>query len=244
MPPSKKHSSGASGVSGSGISKQKAKAKLIDLASLVKEGATSSAPTKMKAKASSAVFSLIKAKYQKGDRTGENSGAIYHRGRPRFGQNDKYKALLEKLLLTERLRWNDELKLYTARVYTATQARRLLAAAKTLDGGDKDLPEDIDESVFEEATAAHVTLFPITVHEGPTSQSQEMLAASGMTYPFKDGLKSRGFAFNNTVNDVAGVNLWLAPVEDIDKEELVSLFEEYGFEVEEFDGTKDGVNDE
>ena len=146
-------------------------------------------------------------------------------------------ATAKAATLNERLRWNDELKVYTARIYSATQARLLLKVAKTLAGGEEDLPADIDETVFEEASSTHLTVFPITVHEGPTSQNQEMLAVSGSTFPFKNDLKERGFAFSNTVNDMV-LNVWLAPKGTVDLPELTAKFEEYGFTVEEFTGTK------
>ena len=217
------------------------KAKLLDLASLRKEGAGigKASTGKMKFKPTSvATWTLIKAKYQKGDKTGQYSGAVYYRGKPRYGQNEKYKEVASAVLLSERLRWNDELKLYTVRVYTATQARKLLAVLKELDGGEKDLPDDIDETVFTDASPTDITVFPITVHEGPTSQNQAMIAVAGSTYPFKDTLKERGFAFSGTVNDEEGVNLWLAPQDEVDQAELVALFEEYGFTVKEFDGVQ------
>ena len=81
---------------------------------------------------SPAKFTLFQAKYTKGDYEGQLTGNIYFRGKPRYGDNEKFKELFNKLTLAERLRWNDELKLYTVKVYTATQARLMLKTMGTL----------------------------------------------------------------------------------------------------------------
>ena len=51
-------------------------------------------------KAMNAVFSLVAAKYQKGDKAGELTGAIYFRGKPRYGSNETFKAKVHRLDLT------------------------------------------------------------------------------------------------------------------------------------------------
>lgn len=256
MPPTKKRVDKSAAAAAAPVRAAQPKAikkrRLVDLSKLRKpgssggEGGSSRGGKSSSFKKSTATWSLVRAKYQKGDKTGEYSGAIYYRGKPRYGQNEAYKQLAAKHLLTERLRWNDELKLYTARVYAAGQARSLLTAFKELEGGEADLPEDIEESVFDEATPAEVLIFPITVHEGPTSKDQDMLAVSGTTFPFKDELKTRGFSFHTTVNDEDGVNLWLAPHEEVDEDAIAELFKEYGFEVDVLDGVgdEDDVEDE
>ena len=60
-----------------------------------------------------AIYSLVRATYQKGEKKDQYSGAIYYRGKPRWGMNDKYKAKLIPSMLAKSLRWNDELKLYS-----------------------------------------------------------------------------------------------------------------------------------
>ena len=72
------------------------------------------------------------------------------------------------------------------------------------------------------------------------------LAIGGTTYPFKDILKKHGFAFNNIVNDQP-LQLWLR-VEpeaqpDMDADDLEALFDQYGFEVDRYDGVE-GSEDE
>ena len=61
------------------------------------------------------------------------------------------------------------------------------------------------------------------------------VGVTGTTYPFKDELKEKGFAFNNEVNGEEGVQMWLATQEDVEVEELTALFEEYGFAVDAVD---------
>ena len=60
------------------------------------------------------MFSIVRAKYQKGDLKDTLTGAVYFRGKPRYGGNDTFKEKVNAKLLVENLRWNDELKLYTA----------------------------------------------------------------------------------------------------------------------------------
>ena len=184
-------------------------------------------------KKSKAVFSLVAAKYQKGDKEGQYSGAIYFRGVPCYGQNEEFKTKLQKYTLAECLRFNMEMKLYTCKVYTKKQARKLLGAMKELDGCADSLPEDIDESVFEHAKPAEVSLV-----SNMTVNDETVVGVTGTTYPFKDELKDKGFTFNNEVNGEEGVQMWLAPQDDVEIDELVSLFEDYGFTVEVFDGVE------
>ena len=54
--------------------------------------------------------------------------AIYFRGVPLYGENEEFKTKLHKHTLTETLRFNMELKLYTCKVYTPTQAHACCSA--------------------------------------------------------------------------------------------------------------------
>ena len=77
------------------------------------------------------MFTLVKAKFQKGEKKDEYTGAIYFRGKPRYGNNEIFKAKVNDKLLAETLRWNDEFKLYSAKVYTAEQAQMVLDVSST-----------------------------------------------------------------------------------------------------------------
>ena len=197
-----------------------------------------------KSKISKAVFSLVKAVIQKGDKAGKESGAIYARMKPKYGQNDTFKEDIRDDLLAEPMRWNDELKVYTVRVYTVKQATMILEKMRKLPGCDKDLPTEADESVFENAKSTDINIVPMIVHDGPTSQNQDMIALQGATYPFKDYIKDKGFTFHGTVNDMEGINVWLAPTAEVDTAELTAHFEKYGFTVEEHEGAEDEAIEE
>ena len=246
MPPTvRKSAAGASSKAKAGAA---SKPKLFQFKS-VKSTANASFKSKgasfnAKSKMSKAVFSLVKAIIQKGDRAGQESGAIYARMKPKYGQNDTFKDDILIDLLAEPLRWNDELKLYTVRVYTIKQATMILEKMRKLPGCDKDLPTEIDESVFENAKPTDINIISMVVHEGPTTQNQNMIALQGATYPFKDYIKGKGFTFHNTVNNMEGINVWLAPIEEVDTAELANHFEKYGFTVEEHEGAEDEAIDE
>ena len=132
--------------------------------------------------------------------------------------------------LAEKLRWNDDLQAYTVKVYTAKQARKMLKVAREIEGGDEDLPEDVDETVFEEANRACIDLVPVQVED------EEMLAVMGTTFPWKDELKERGFKFTNELNGEEGVQMWVAPKESVDLEALEAVITEWGFTVDKYDG--------
>ena len=225
-------------------SKQKGK-KLFDLSSLIKKSSTvtsSGGSRSSPMKPSKATFALVAAVFQKGDKKGELTGSIYMRAKPRYGKNEEFKTTCEKDLLNEKLRWNDELKVYTAKVHTPAQAQLILDAMRTIDEKhEEDLADEtIDESVFEEANDVQIVAFPMTVHEGATSQDEECLAFGGSTYPFKEELKARGFVFKSTVNGNEGVQLWLKPLAETetDKAEIFALMNKYGFRVDEHDGVQ------
>ena len=79
--------------------------------------ATTSAPSPPSATSDVAATTVddeaVKAKFQKGEKKDEYSGAIYFRGKPRYGNNEIFKAKVGDKLLAETLRWNDEFKLYS-----------------------------------------------------------------------------------------------------------------------------------
>ena len=52
------------------------------------------------------MFSVVRAKYQKGDLKDSFTGAVYFRGKPRYRNNDTFKEKVNAKLLTENVRWN------------------------------------------------------------------------------------------------------------------------------------------
>jgi len=74
------------------IQKAKTGKKVIDLSSLISPTSSASSSSKSGYKEAHAVFTLVKAKFQKGEKKDEYSGAIYFRGKPRYGNNEIFKA--------------------------------------------------------------------------------------------------------------------------------------------------------
>ena len=221
------------------IKKAKTDKKVLDLSLLISPTSSASSSSKSGYKESKAVFTLVKAKFQKGERKDEYSGSIYFRGKPRYGNNEIFKAKVGEKLLAETLRWNDEFKLYSAKVYTAEQAQMVLDAMRMVSEKDeKDLASvTFDETIFDDAHPAEVKIFPLEVEgDGEINFS---LAISGTTYPFNKILKQKGFAFHNIVNGQP-LKLWLREEpegqHEVDADDLEEMFEEYGFTVDKYDG--------
>jgi hypothetical protein len=136
-----------------------------------------------------------------------------------------------KLFLKEKLRWNDQLKRYRAKVYNAKQAKLILDAMKTVSPEDAaDLATTVvDETVFNNANSCDMALMPLEL------DGEMMGAVAGCTYPWADELSERGFKFNHLING-AVANTWAAPIAKVDFDEQEALFEEYGFPTTKYDG--------
>ena len=221
------------------IQKAKTGKKVIDLSSLISPTSSASSSSKSGYKEAHAVFTLVKAKFQKGEKKDEYSGAIYFRGKPRYGNNEIFKAKVGDKLLAETLRWNDEFKLYSAKVYTAEQAQMVLDAMRMVSEKDeRDLASvTVDETIFDDAHRAEIKIFPLEV-EGDGNINLN-LAIAGTTYPFNKILKQAGFTFHNVVNGEP-LKLWLREESDgqpeVDAGDLEEMFKEYGFTVDKYDG--------
>ena len=215
---------------------------MIDLSSLISPTSSASSSSKSAYKEAHAVFTLVKAKFQKGEKKDEYSGAIYFRGKPRYGNNEIFKAKVGDKLLAETLRWNDEFKLYSAKVYTAEQAHMVLDAMRMVSEKDeRDLASvTVDETIFDDAHRAEIKIFPLEV-EGDGDINLN-LAIAGTTYPFNKILKQAGFTFHNMVNGQP-LKLWLREESEdqpeVDAGNLEEMFEEYGFTVDKY--VYDGV---
>ena len=182
-----------------------------------------------------AVFSAVRAKYQKGEKESQLTGAVYYRGKPRYGKNEKYKTVMQPHLLAESLRWNDQLKLYTGKVYNMTQLLKLKETHASLDEEEaKDLEapsNQIDQDLFnfDECKEPMITSLPLTIDD------VEYHAFGGMTYPFKDMLKDEGFNFKHLV-DGQVAQVWAG---DPDKKmTLMDAMIDYGFTLDEYDGVE------
>ena len=222
------------------IKKTKTGKKVLDLSSLMSPTSSASSSSKSGYKESKAVFTLAKAKFQKGEKKDEYTGSIYLRGKPRYGNNEIFKVKVGEKLLAETLRWNDEFKLYSAKVYTAEQAQMILDAMRMVSEKDeKDLANvTVDETIFDDAHQAEVKIFPLEVEQGD-GEINLNLAIAGTTYPFNKILKQAGFTFHNVVNGQP-LKLWLREEPEgkpeVDAHDLEEMFNEYGFTVDKYDG--------
>lgn len=218
-----------------GVSKTIEKARatdVFDISSLISPSSNSSTWTPRTTKEAKAEFSLFEATYQKGDKAGEKSGNIYMNGKPRFGHNKTYKAKLDPLLLTERLKWNDDIKKYHAKLYAYEQAVMVLEASKMVSGDDeRDLADvSIDRSMFK---VPQIHIFPL---ELDTKEDGKVMhtAIAGDTYPWKDKLKEAGFTSCYALNGVEGAKGWLST--STAAQDLVKDFKKFGWTVNEHDG--------
>jgi len=208
------------------------KTSVFDISSLVSPSSTSSSFKHRMSKEDKAEFSIFEATYQKGEKAGEKSGNVYMNGKPRYGHNKVYKEKVEALLLTERLRWNDDIKKYHAKLYSYEQAVMVLQASKKVaDDDEADLADvSIDQSIFK---VPCINIFPLelkTKEDGTVVHT----AMAGDTFPWKDKLKEAGFTACDALNGIAGARGWLSTSTDV--KDLVQDFKKYGWTVNEHDG--------
>lgn len=191
---------------------------------------------------SMAYLTFVRSKYQKGEYKDALSGTVYFRGKVRYakGTNEIFKTKVGAKMLAEPIRFNDDLKVYTGKVYTAKQAKMIRDAMKEVSKDDEETldkngPTDksIDETFnFPEAKSTEIAVIKPVVVNG-----EEKVAIGQDTYAFKNEIDKKGFKFNGDMK------LWLAPI-DTDTDELEDLFEEYGFDVEYYDGMGEEVDEE
>ena len=182
-------------------------------------------------KVSVATLTFMRAKYQKGDKSGQLTGTVYFRGKPRFGNNDTFKEKVNAKLLGNSCRWNDELKVYTAPVHTYEEAIMVREAMKMVSEKDE---EDLMESAPTDEDIGEIFTFPevkdttISIINEFDVDGNTNIAIAGSTYPFKDMIKDNGFTFHRDGQ------MWIAPL-GTDISSLEEKFDEYGFDVEKYD---------
>ena len=206
-----------------------------------------------------ATFDLYPAVYQKGDKAKQLTGKIYFRGKPRYGNNERFKELVNAVMLTENVRWNDDLKLYTGLVWSDKIAIKMLNAMLNVralptklpnasltltrflwqvsDADAADLPTEVPHAkleLFDAAKSNALTLVPVTVND------EIRTAIGGPTYAWKQILPTKGFQFTTEFQGKA-VQLWLSKetLDNDDIDELVTEFEDFGFPVTKYDGLND-----
>ena len=214
--------------------------KLFRLSSLSKASSSSSTSSRRgQSKDEKAVITFFRAKYQKGEMKGTFSGNVYMHGKPRYNKKQKsneiFKAKLnEKMLGDSKLRWNDDLKMYMARVYSIEQAIMLRDSAKMVSKEDEqDLDENgpTDEDItgmfdFAEYKAKDFDFKIIKEVELDGKMTQ---GVGGYTFLFKDDLEALEFQFSYKTR------LWHGPT-DTDLTDLEEKIVKYGFNVDNFDG--------
>lgn len=92
---------------------------------------------------------------------------------------------------------------------------------------------------FEHARLPSVAIVPAKTTDGSTSQSEDVLLVDGDTYHFRDALKEKGFSYQRDFNGDDGANVWVAPAADVEADDVAALFEEWGWQVEVFDGLEE-----
>ena len=160
-----------------------------------------------------------------------HAGAVYLHGKPRIGNNEVFKEKVNTLLLEERVRWNDELKKFTAKVCTPEQVIMIREAMKMVSEKDEeDLNESAptDEDIADVFDFAEVKSTTINIIECIDVNGEEKKAIAGATYQFKTKITNAGFNFDRTIN------MWLAPV-GTDTAELEEMMDKYGFTVDTYD---------
>ena len=208
-----------------------AKYKIID-----KPGTNSKSKYTAKKKVQDAVFKIVAAQFQKGDREKEYTGAMYAWARPRNAKNIEFKEKTEQHLFTEKWRWNERHTVYTSKIWTIKQAQKILDAMLTIDGCKEDLDAKVDETEFVHANTYEIAIYPETIEneDGEKEDVICVLGTNGATYPWKDKLDNMGFKYISTENPTK----WRASSEDVNVNDLSDMFREYGFDVEVYDGTE------
>jgi len=226
-------SSGKQSVSARGPKKTIGKKRLFVNISTGSSSSSSSASRRRNFKGDCAVLKFMRAKYMKGEKESQLSGAVYMQGKVRYakGKNERFKEKAEPKLLGEVLRFNDEIRLYRAKVYSVEQAimiREVMQSISKEDAADL-ASSPTDDEIREVFNFPEVNVPVINIISSMVFDGKEKLAIKGTTYAWrKQQLKDAGFEF-------AGDGFWAAPLGTA-TEELEQLFEEYGFQVEHFDG--------
>ena len=204
-------------------------------------GSSDSAARRRVNKKAKAVCEFVRAKYTKGDFTNEYTGAVLFRGKPSYskGNNERFKEKVDAVLLEENVRFNMELKCFTAKVQTVEVAIAVREAMKAVSEADEatltengPTDKDIDEVFnFDEVKTFDLHIIESLLHEGT-----EVMGIAGDTFPFKTRLKDAGFSY------ARDKRMWVAPV-DTDTTYLEEIFLTNGFNITSHVGAEDHEDD-
>ena len=204
------------------------KTKTFNISAALSPSTTSPASSNTPKRDNKASWEIIRATYQKGEKQGKETGNVYMRAKPRFGQNAEFKERIKKHS-NQQAKWNDDLKMYIAKMMSAVVAANCLEALRDLPGCAEDVDEDIDWEIFVGMKEPAVSIFPF----------EDGTAIHGaITYDFKDDLKDKGFNFVKNAQDKEGFNLWVSAEPFVDTDDLTTMFEKFGIEVNFFDSAE------
>ena len=176
-------------------------------------GNTSGAFKKAAFKKQKALFSIARAKHQKGPLAGSFTNHIISFLRGANLDNDKLRAALTPFLLGERLKWNNDQVAFSVRIYTKKQAAKILAAMRAYLGAADaaDLPEAVDDAPWSDDTNAAVSVVPCkridenaNLQDGGAFAEDDVILLDGVTYPLKEELKEMGFRWTTDFNGIEG----------------------------------------
>lgn len=221
------------GVSSNTIGKSKKK--LFKDVRSANEASSQSSPSRRRngPKNDKAILKFVRAIFQKGTKANTFSGAVYMNGKPRYGNNETFKRNVNAKAKGQFVRFNGETKLYSVKVANVKTAISVREAMKTVSAEDeKDLNESAptDEDIraifdFEEAHSNVINIIGSIDLNGTDN-----VGIKGATFDFKDEFNALD-AWSWDPHS----KFWLAPL-GTNTDELEAIFEEYGFDVEHYDG--------
>ena len=173
-------------------------------------------------------FSIFRPIFQEGEQAGEESGNRMVRWRSRYHLKDAADAAIHPLILNEKPKWNKELKVFSARVYSVVQARTILNALRDVEGeaGAIHLPQDVGDEEFETAKPAHLDVIPLL---------GDKLMLQGLTYPLLHHLKNLGFTYERGIEEANGVDAFTIAQADFDAASMTGLLNQWGWTYELYD---------
>lgn len=174
-----------------------------------------SAPTTPSRTNRATTTKIHKARYQSGDKQGEETGKILFVFNPRWGLNDEAKEAVKMLAYgkDDVSSFNKDLGGFYIQVHSPKQALKMHDALRALDA---DLPEVLDVGDIAEPQITIVTVNHLNVPETkakPESTNVTALMLQGYSFPLYKHLRELDYDFVRGVHGHAGVNAWVRVVE-------------------------------
>ena len=226
--------SARAGVSSKTIDKSKKKLFKLPVGACNDSQAQSSPTRRRNGPNDKAILKFFRATYQKGEKQGKYSGAVYMQGKVRYGKgkNESFKTKAGACVKGQFFRFNDDSKLYSAKMANVKTAIAVREAMKSVSPEDE---KDLNETAPTDQEIMEIFDFPeaqsnvINIISSLELNGVENVGIQGTTFDFKDDIKNAGWQWDQDAK------FWLAQV-GTDTKELEKLFTDYGFDVEHFDG--------